>query len=473
MTRSLWLIAPVLVAAAAAPLRAQEPPTPPPLDPAPALDDPTSAPPPLDGDDPVRRELDDLRRRVAELEARHPPAGAEPIAPEEEDPGAFSRMLDEVLGRVRLSGYAVVGYEYSDRTSTSLRSLLHEHRFRAGDLSLYLRASLPHDFAVSLQLLFEPRPQDNVLPQAEDFEIERAFVQWAPLTQLRLRLGKWITPVGYWTYLVHDEPLLPTLTTPLVIRNRIFPEEGTGLVLEGEQPLGAARVGYAAWLSNGEVAGGLPEDHDKAVGGRLYVVGEGAGAVRFWQVGVSAYTGKTPGPREYDPGDPRLVDVALAEHRAADFFQQTFEARGLTPWGEPIDGHTDRAVAGDVVLDLYGLRVRAELMVNWVRPRSRAISRYVEWGAYLYVGYAFELPSLTRATGDPLALGTLEPYVRVDRYDSNGDYVDELQSLSMLSLGATYSINQYVQVRVESTWYRYPDASRDFYGLQAGVVGAF
>ncbi|MGE0712506.1 MAG: hypothetical protein AB7N76_01505 [Planctomycetota bacterium] len=418
----------------------------------------------------ARRELEELRRRLEALEARQ--AAQDPKTPQGRS--ALGEALDDLLGRLRLSGYAVAGYEYIRRSHTSLAPLLREHQFRASDLSLYLRASLPFDFSTSTQVVFRPRPQDNVVYEDEDIEVERAFVQWAPLAQLKLKLGKWITPAGYWTYLIHDEPLLPTLTTPLIVRRRIFPEEGFGLLLEGDQSLGAVRLGYAAWVSNGQTRTQFFDDNaDKAYGGRLYLAAEDLGPIQLLQVGVSAYTGLAEEPLVYTRDDAALSRVALAEGRGQTFFSSNFDDRGLTPWGEPIRGQRDRAIGCDLVLDLSGLHVRAELMIDWVHVRQRGLSDFVEWGAYAYLGYAFRLPELTRAEGDPIPLGTIEPYVRWDVYDGSSNYVHELQSLTMTSVGATYTLNRYLQLRAEATWYRYREGARDTFGVQTGVVGSF
>ncbi|MBL4849543.1 MAG: hypothetical protein JKY65_28770 [Planctomycetes bacterium] len=420
----------------------------------------------------LRQELRDVRERLRALEEVETP-GDELAAGEDLD---LSATLDQVLGRLRLSGYVLGGYTADRRTSTSLRPLLVDHHFFGSDASLYLSAELPADFHAMVQVIFLPRPQDNVYRVEEDIEIERAFVQWSPLALFQVRVGKVVTPVGFWNYLIHDEPLLPTLSIPLPIRRRIFPEEITGLVLEGEAHLGPARVGYAAWISNGESSASRRDDnHDKAVGGRLYLAADNLGILSRVRLGASAYTGLVERPKRFTPADPRLRDVALREGRPASYFEDVFEARGLTPWGEPIAGGRDRAGALDLLLDLGGLRLRAEVFVNWVRPRRSGTvrgARFRQWGAYAYLGYRLELPALGSGEGE-LELGVLEPFVRYDVYDGNTDFVHELQSLQLFAIGFRYELNEHVQFRTELTHHSYRERERDFSSVTSGVLLSF
>ncbi|RMG11068.1 MAG: hypothetical protein D6731_16445 [Planctomycetota bacterium] len=443
-----------------------------------SLSDETSA---QDVAAPVEQELQRLRERVAELEGLRDrvaelEADREREASGEDDPlsDRVAEAVRELAGRVHLSGYFVGGVFAEQRHKTSLRPLLRDRTFRAGDLSLYLRAELPWDFSVSGQIIFFPRPQDNLDSEDEDFEVERLFLQWAPVPQFRIKLGKFITPVGYWVYLIHTEPQLPTLSVPHIVRQRIFDEEGVGAVLEGEQAFGRSRVGYAAWISNGHTKDPRFDDNrNSGYGGRLYWVLEDLGDLSFLQVGASAYTDRVRRALRYTPADPRLERVAVRERRSASYFADAFEARGLTAWGEPIGGYWNRAVAADLVVEVWGLRLRAEVMVDWVRPRRRSVSRFRRWGYYVYLGYSFTLPSLGEDGPNAVPLGELEPFVRIDRYDGNTDFVHELGSLHALSVGMTYRINSYVQFRIEGIGYRHREGARDYLGLQSGVVAAF
>lgn len=284
-----------------------------------------------------------------------------------------------------------------------------------------------------------------------------------------------MTPVGFWNYLIHDEPLLPTLTVPLPIRRRIFPEEITGLVLEGELPVAGGQLGYVGWLSNGDSSVGARDDNnDKAVGGRLYYSIQDMGLLGRLRVGISGYTGRVEKPRNYTPNDPALAEVALREGRPTTYFSDTFEARGLTPWGESVRGGRDRALAGDLLLDLAGLRLRAEVFLNWAQPRGvpglPPPRNYVEWGYYVYAGYRIELPSWGE---EDVSLGTLEPFLRYDVYDGNSNFVHELQSLQLAVLGIRYEINRYAQLRLEVNRYMYRESRRDFTSFTGGLLLSF
>jgi len=125
----------------------------------------------------LERELLLLRDRLRSIEERAPSESADPDPRTEETENpteSLETSLERLLGHLRLSGYVLGGYTYDRRTETSLRPLLADHHFIGSDASLYLRASLPADFNALVQVIFKPRPQDNVYRVDEDVEIERA-----------------------------------------------------------------------------------------------------------------------------------------------------------------------------------------------------------------------------------------------------------------------------------------------------------
>lgn len=95
---------------------------------------------------------DDLRERVERLESWLPP--------EREDGATFEdvlgRAVRDIVGRFRLTGYAVASYHAWARERSSLRPLIPAHHFKAGDVSLHVRADLPGSFDVGAQVVFFP-----------------------------------------------------------------------------------------------------------------------------------------------------------------------------------------------------------------------------------------------------------------------------------------------------------------------------
>jgi hypothetical protein len=99
--------------------------------------------------------------------------------------------------------------------------------------------------------------------------VERLYFDYAWRDAAKLRLGKFLTPVGRWN-LIHAAPLVWTSSRPLITEST-FPTNATGAMLYGvlSSPLGA--VDYSVYASPGEEVFPAPdlETFSEAYGGRL------------------------------------------------------------------------------------------------------------------------------------------------------------------------------------------------------------
>lgn len=80
--------------------------------------------------------------------------------------------------------------------------------------------------------------------------LERFHVDYAYRDPLKLRLGKFLTPIGRWN-VIHAAPLTWTTSRPL-ITEATFPTNATGAMLYGVLPWGADGIEYALYASPGE-----------------------------------------------------------------------------------------------------------------------------------------------------------------------------------------------------------------------------
>jgi hypothetical protein len=117
-------------------------------------------------------------------------------------------------------------------------------------------------------------------------EVERAYVELSASDALRLRVGRFLTPVGQWNE-IHAAPLTWTAVRPLTTY-RAFAKSTTGAMLAGQFALGPRDAGYAVWASPFRVdpeGAGEENTFVRAAGGRvtfelapdLYVGVSGAG----------------------------------------------------------------------------------------------------------------------------------------------------------------------------------------------------
>lgn len=197
-------------------------------------------------------------------------AADETVAPE---PAAYQ------LGRgLRLgdSGLTVGGY----LTAEASRPEGGPTQWRASHASLFLWWEPTERLKAFAEL-----DQQNVVarrrgvgdPEARDdgehrVSLERLHLEWTLDDALRLRGGKFLTPVGRWN-LVHADPLVWTTSRPLLTRSA-YPHNVTGLMAAGQPGLGEVAVQYAIYASNGTEWDRDPgQDPFSSVrGGRVVVV---------------------------------------------------------------------------------------------------------------------------------------------------------------------------------------------------------
>jgi opacity protein-like surface antigen len=79
--------------------------------------------------------------------------------------------------------------------------------------------------------------------------LERAYADYAFSDSASLRLGKFLTPIGRWN-LIHATPLVWTTSRPL-ITTQVFPDNATGLMVNGTAALAGKDVDYSVYASHG------------------------------------------------------------------------------------------------------------------------------------------------------------------------------------------------------------------------------
>lgn len=115
-----------------------------------------------------------------------------------------------------------------------------------------------------------------------EVELERFYVDYARNDLLKLRVGKFLTPVGRWN-LIHASPLVWTTSRPLITETT-FPTNATGAMLYGVLPWTIQGVEYSFYYSPGtELARDKEIDtFSEAVGGHLSLI-----PLPYTQIGFS------------------------------------------------------------------------------------------------------------------------------------------------------------------------------------------
>jgi hypothetical protein len=78
------------------------------------------------------------------------------------------------------------------------------------------------------------------------FDVRRLFGDFTIADELRLRVGTFITPVGYWN-LILAPPLTWTTEAPVIVEKTFFQPTTTGVMLYGSTGAGVGQLGYSVF----------------------------------------------------------------------------------------------------------------------------------------------------------------------------------------------------------------------------------
>lgn len=196
-----------------------------------------------------------------------PAAAVEPASQSTFDPLQHRYELGSgwALGR---SGFTLGGYAEAVYADPAGRNW--EAGLNALSAMLWWEGSSRWSFFSEVEL---ERPlligQDDAFSDDQDLILERLHLDYAHGDALKLRVGKFLTPVGRWN-IIHAPPLTWTSSRPL-ITEATFPTNATGGMVYGVLPWTEAGIEYSLYASPGEEI--APEDEldtfSEAYGGRV------------------------------------------------------------------------------------------------------------------------------------------------------------------------------------------------------------
>jgi hypothetical protein len=318
---------------------------------------------------------DDDAPPSADPGAADPPSSSEPSSTDasasaaEEEAAALAAAMAETSDPGDTMDVDQTLHFYGFADFTYYRSLskvelgLPWETFSIGNLNLYAGSELGDDWRWLSEVRFMYLPHgaptsltsletiDTTIVDYTDFgrplrwggiHIERAYVEKTFHPLLTVRLGHFLTPYGIWN-VDHGSPVIIPVTRPYIVGDSLFPTAQTGLEVYGTWNVDATQLGYHLTLSNGRgpVDTHQDFDHNKAVGGRLYLRHDAAfGKLTF---GGSVYAGK--------------YTVRHAEFGLA--------TGGLPVTTYPTDVQSDElSLATDIKWEWKDLLVQAEAILN-------------------------------------------------------------------------------------------------------------
>lgn len=198
--------------------------------------------------------------------------------------------------RLTLRGFSDVTYEAKN---------IHERRgahrnenfFAIGQYDLFITSKLNDRISFLGETVFEAEEGEGMV-----VDVERLLVEYSFGDFLKVSLGRYHTPIGYWNTAYHHGRWLHTpVFRPELFRwedeDGILPLHQVGVLADGELNLGMWELGYAFGLSNGrgrtreEIQNTMDLNNDKAVSLRLSVSNE---RVPGLTAGWSFYRDKIP-----------------------------------------------------------------------------------------------------------------------------------------------------------------------------------
>lgn len=171
-------------------------------------------------------------------------------------------------GRIHLGGYASIVLSRGAATDVD-----GDLDFAEAAASLLVSGGV-RSFSYFGEIEAAGRSRDNFAgePDVEALEIERLYGEYAFADAFRIRLGRFLTPVGQWNE-IHAEPLTWTAVRPMTTY-RAFAKSTTGVLVGGTVPLAGRDAGYAVYYAP-NFGDGRDEDREtrfiRALGGRAAV----------------------------------------------------------------------------------------------------------------------------------------------------------------------------------------------------------
>jgi hypothetical protein len=156
--------------------------------------------------------------------------------------------------KIQVGGYASITLS---RASDSTRV-----RVAEGNLAAILSGSLTSRISYLAEFDGVSSSRENYAGRQDDrqLEIARLYAEVSANDLLRLRVGRFLTPIGQWNE-IHAEPLTWTAVRPLTTY-RSFAKYSTGALVAGQGSVLGRDAGYAMWAAPGMPGRGEEDEEE-------------------------------------------------------------------------------------------------------------------------------------------------------------------------------------------------------------------
>jgi hypothetical protein len=201
----------------------------------------------------LMQRIDQLEKRVAELEGQKKPLIAVPPVAESAVPSHHEAppILEGATSpAMKITGFGDLVYMASDRPAVNTG-------FTEGQFILHIASALSPKVTYFGELSFTARPDAGLgSPSATGFnaEVERTIIRYDYNDRLKVSFGRYHTPVNYWnTAYHHGAWLQTTISRPEMTQfgGSFIPVHFVGSLIEGAVPAGGLNLNYNVGLGNG------------------------------------------------------------------------------------------------------------------------------------------------------------------------------------------------------------------------------
>lgn len=229
---------------------------------------PAQAPVPDDQQETIKallKEVNELKARVAALEARQQPAeqpsGAAAAKPAEAPPAQPQGTAAETaplgqFGGIKFQGFGALTYRASDvkppeSPFIGLKPDI-QGNFAIGDFDLFLTSHMTSKAMVLAELTFSERDD-----QEFEIDVERALLKYDLNDYLKMSFGRFHTATSYYNSVYHHGNWLQTaVDRPLVVEfadhGGLLPSQAVGTVFTGRVPSGKLGLNYVFEYATGD-----------------------------------------------------------------------------------------------------------------------------------------------------------------------------------------------------------------------------
>ncbi|MEO8310611.1 MAG: hypothetical protein ABI520_05515 [Caldimonas sp.] len=211
------------------------------------------------------RLIEQLTHRIGELEKKVPPGSAatatitEPSPPPERPSTSIATLqeeIDQINQGLSLRGFdfglPIHGFADVQAAASSAADPLRLKGFNGGTLDLYLTPQFGNRIRSLIEIAVEYEPGTR----STAIDMERLQLGYTVSDELTLWMGRFHTPFGVWnTSFHHGANLQTSIYRPRFIefedRGGIIPAHSVGLWGNGKADVGAGKLTYDVYISNG------------------------------------------------------------------------------------------------------------------------------------------------------------------------------------------------------------------------------